>query len=221
MLSSNLFLYAFASCCIPFTLSLSTPSFYSSLPPLSLPSSPKPVLVKFGGNAMTTPELLKSFCEDCAYLRSRRVPLVVVHGGGPMITGLLKRLQIEGEFDQETGVRVSSAEVVSAAEMALGSVGKGLAQSISTPEHPAISLSGRDGRLLKCSRTDPRLGNVGTVEVRGRHALMIALELAKDICSNKSLRSPPLVRRNLPPGRLHVKRMGSSDIPHRMLSGRL
>jgi acetylglutamate kinase len=124
-------------------------------------------VVKYGGNAMTSPELAKLFCEDAAFLRSAGVPLVVVHGGGPMITRLLGELAIPSSFDPETGVRVSDEPTVRAASYALGAVNKNLASAISAAPSPcaAVGLDGRDARLLRCRRQDERLGNVGVVEV--------------------------------------------------------
>lgn len=81
-----------------------------------------------------------------------------------MITSLLTSLSIPTTFDPLTGVRISSPEVVSIAEMALNSVGKTLSSSVSHSGVRGVSLSGRDGRMLKCvPKENGRLGNVGTV----------------------------------------------------------
>jgi len=128
----------------------------------------KIIVVKYGGNAMTSPLLKKQFCEDVAVLQKLGIKLVVVHGGGPQISSMLDKVQVKTTW--EKGLRVSSPEVVEVAEMVLcGSVNKEIANSICNAGGRAVGLSGRDERLLQCTKqlTDDGtdLGLVGKVEV--------------------------------------------------------
>jgi hypothetical protein len=90
------------------------------------------VVVKYGGNAMTSPELALGFCQDVAALQKLGIRVVVVHGGGPQINSMLEKVGIESRF--EGGFRVSTTEVVEVAEMVLcGSVNKGIAARVGVP----------------------------------------------------------------------------------------
>lgn len=112
----------------------------------------KIIVVKYGGNAMESADLSKLFCEDVATLQKLGVKVVVVHGGGPMINGLLKRLNVESRF-AENGMRISTAEVVEGAALALcGEVNKNIANGICNAGGLAIGVSGRDARILECER---------------------------------------------------------------------
>mmetsp|Transcript_30797 Transcript_30797/g.65512 ORF Transcript_30797/g.65512 Transcript_30797/m.65512 type:complete len:344 (+) Transcript_30797:128-1159(+) len=126
------------------------------------------VVVKYGGNAMTTPELATLFCEDVASLQSLGLRVVVVHGGGPMINAMLEKVGVESRF--EGGMRVSTPEVVDVAAMVLcGSVNKDIASGIVRAGGRALGLSGRDDGLLRCEKLwggedeSLDLGNVGQV----------------------------------------------------------
>lgn len=109
------------------------------------------VVVKYGGNAMTSPELFDGFCQDVATLQKLGVKLCVVHGGGPQISKMLARTGVESRF--ENGLRVSTREVVEVAEMVLcGSVNKDIAAGICRAGGRAIGLSGKDCTLLQCTK---------------------------------------------------------------------
>jgi len=87
------------------------------------------ILVKFGGNAMGNAELTRQFARDIVLLRQFGMRPVVVHGGGPQIGSMLKRLGIETKFVD--GLRVSDLETVEVAEMVLsGLINKSLVQAI-------------------------------------------------------------------------------------------
>ncbi len=73
----------------------------------------KVVVVKYGGNAMTDDTLRRAFAADMAFLRNCGIHPVVVHGGGPQITAMLRRLGIEGDF--KGGFRVTTPEVLDVA----------------------------------------------------------------------------------------------------------
>jgi acetylglutamate kinase len=103
------------------------------------------VVVKYGGHAMTDPELSKSFAADCALMQSLGVRLVVVHGGGPQINAMLKKLEIKSEF--VAGLRVTCPATMDAAEMVLcGSINKQIASSITLAGGRAVGLSGKEDK---------------------------------------------------------------------------
>lgn len=109
----------------------------------------KTIVVKYGGNAMTSEELKEKFCEDVAALQNLGIRMVVVHGGGPQINKMLEKVGVESRF--EGGMRVSSKEVVEVAEMVLcGSVNKEISSKICSKGGRAIGLSGRDESILQC-----------------------------------------------------------------------
>ena len=122
----------------------------------------KVVVVKYGGAAMTDPKLADSFAEDVVLMRSVGMQPVVVHGGGPQISDLMRRLGKEPEFIE--GLRVTDAETVDIARMALvGKVNPGIVASINRHGPHAIGLSGEDAALLTVHQHDARLGFVGEV----------------------------------------------------------
>jgi len=128
----------------------------------------KTIVVKYGGNAMTSQDLKDKFCEDVAALQNLGIRVVVVHGGGPQINAMLEKVGVESRF--EGGMRVSSKEVVDVAEMVLcGSVNKEIASKICSAGGRAIGLSGRDDSLLQCTKQENKdgydLGFVGKVEI--------------------------------------------------------
>lgn len=107
------------------------------------------IVVKYGGNAMTSEELKDKFCEDVAALQKMGIRMVVVHGGGPQINSMLEKVGVESRF--EGGMRVSSKDVVDVAEMVLcGSVNKEISSKICSKGGRAIGLSGRDESILQC-----------------------------------------------------------------------
>lgn len=125
------------------------------------------VVVKYGGNAMTSPELAQGFCQDVAALQKLGIRVIVVHGGGPQISNMLEKVQVESRF--EGGMRVSSKEVVEVAEMVLcGVVNKQIASAICSEGGRAIGISGRDDSLLQCTKESNKdgldLGYVGKIE---------------------------------------------------------
>jgi acetylglutamate kinase len=113
----------------------------------------KTIVVKYGGNAMTSNDLKDKFCEDVAALQQLGIRMVVVHGGGPQINAMLEKVGVESRF--EGGLRVSSKEVVDVAEMVLcGSVNKEISSKICSKGGRAIGLSGRDDSLLQCVKEE-------------------------------------------------------------------
>jgi acetylglutamate kinase len=121
----------------------------------------KVVLVKYGGNAMA--EDLTSFAEDIVLMQSVGMRPVVVHGGGPQIGALLKRLGKESEF--RNGLRVTDSETLDVARMVLvGKVNRDIVSAINVHAPIAVGVSGEDASLLVASAKDPELGFVGDVD---------------------------------------------------------
>ena len=121
------------------------------------------VVIKYGGHAMDKPDLSSAFATDLAQLSEQGMGFVVVHGGGPQISALLKRLNIESHFVD--GLRVTDPATMEAAEMVLcGQVNKAVVSEFAQQGVRAAGISGRDGGLLRATVKNPALGLVGTVE---------------------------------------------------------
>jgi len=125
------------------------------------------VVIKYGGAAMTDPELKVEFARDIALLKYVGVNPVIVHGGGPEITAFMDRLNLPVEFVD--GLRVSDEETVELAKMVLvGKVNKDIVLSINRHGQPAVGLSGDDGLLFRCSRlaapSGQDIGFVGRID---------------------------------------------------------
>ena len=125
--------------------------------------------MKFGGNAMVSPELQRAFAEDMVYLRYAGIRPVVVHGGGPQISSMLDRLAIPSEF--KGGYRVTSTEAISVVRMVLtGQINPQLVAKINAHGPHAAGLSGEDAGLFGGRRrgvviegVEHDLGRVGDV----------------------------------------------------------
>jgi len=121
--------------------------------------SGKTVVVKYGGNAMSDLEL---FAQDVVLMRLVGMKPVVVHGGGPQISDLMRRLGKEPVFVD--GLRVTDAETVDIVRMALlGKVNREVVGAVNRHGPYAIGLSGEDAGLVTVRQRDPRLGFVGDV----------------------------------------------------------
>ncbi|NNJ67834.1 MAG: acetylglutamate kinase [Boseongicola sp.] len=119
------------------------------------------VVIKFGGHAMVDDDAMDGFARDIVLMRQVGVNPVVVHGGGPMINDMLKRLNIKSEF--VNGKRVTDAATVEVVEAVLsGLVNKRIVQAINRQGGRAVGLSGKDSNLMMCDQTDAALGFVGT-----------------------------------------------------------
>ena len=117
----------------------------------------KTIVIKYGGNAMVTPALQNAVMEDICLMRQVGMRVVLVHGGGPDISGTLKRLGKETVF--KNGLRVTDQETVDVAQMVLaGKVGKNLVNLINSKGGRAIGICGLDGRLIEARPKDPELG---------------------------------------------------------------
>jgi len=115
--------------------------------------SGRTLVVKYGGNAMTSPELQRAFAEDVVFLRYAGVRVVVVHGGGPQITAHLDRLGVDSEF--RGGLRVTTPETVQVVRMVLvGDVNPSVVGLLNAHGPFAVGLSGEDARLFTAERRD-------------------------------------------------------------------
>jgi len=118
------------------------------------------VVIKLGGHAMGSDEAMMEFARDVVLMRQVGVNPVIVHGGGPMINDMLKRLGIKSEF--VNGKRVTDSATMEVVEMVLaGLVNAKIVQAISTQGGRAVGVSGKDSGLIICEPEDPALGLVG------------------------------------------------------------
>jgi len=110
----------------------------------------KTIVVKYGGNAMTDPQLQDSFARDVVLLKLVGMNPVVVHGGGPQINELLKKVGKQGEFIQ--GMRVTDEETMDVVEMVLGKVNKDIVNLINKHGGKAVGLTGQDGAFIRAEK---------------------------------------------------------------------
>jgi acetylglutamate kinase len=122
----------------------------------------KIVVIKYGGNAMTDDTLRRAFAADMAFLRNCGIHPVVVHGGGPQITAMLRRLGIDkGDF--KGGFRVTTPEVLDVARMVLfGQVGRELVNLINAHGPYAVGITGEDAQLFTAVRRSVTVDGVAT-----------------------------------------------------------
>lgn len=121
----------------------------------------KIVVVKYGGNAMTDDLLKAAFAADMVFLRNVGSYPVVVHGGGPQISAMLKKLGIAGDF--KGGFRVTTPEVLDVARMVLfGQVGRELVNLINGHGPYAVGLTGEDAQLFTAVRRSVTVDGVAT-----------------------------------------------------------
>lgn len=132
------------------------------------------MVIKYGGNAMTSEPLRRAFAQDIVFLHHCGIHPVVLHGGGPQINTMLEKLGIESEF--RGGLRVTTAEAMDVVRMVLtGQVGRELVGLVNSHGPYAVGLSGEDAGLFRAHRRttvvdgeEVDLGLVG--EVDGVHA---------------------------------------------------
>ncbi|SDT06993.1 acetylglutamate kinase [Pseudomonas oryzae] len=152
--------------------------------------SGKTLVVKYGGNAMESEELKTSFARDIVLMKAVGINPVVVHGGGPQIGDLLKRLSIESHFVD--GMRVTDSATMDVVEMVLGGqVNKDIVNLINQHGGSAIGLTGKDAGLIKAKKlkvsrqtpemTQPEIIDIGHVgEVVGVNVELINMLVAGD-----------------------------------------
>ncbi len=124
--------------------------------------SNKIIVVKYGGNAMINEDLKKAVMGDLVLLSLIGIKVVLVHGGGPEISDMLKRVGKKSEF--VNGLRVTDEETVDIVQMVLaGKVNKSLVNLLQNTGGKAIGLCGADGHLIEAKQLDPQLGYVGEI----------------------------------------------------------
>ena len=147
----------------------------------------KTVVIKYGGNAMTEEHLKHGFAKDVVLLKLVGLNPVIVHGGGPQINDLLKRVGKEGEFIQ--GMRVTDRETMDIVEMVLGGlVNKEIVSLINHHGGKAVGLTGKDGEFIRARKLKVKskdkadefidIGQVG--EVVGIDPALVSLLDSKD-----------------------------------------
>ena len=111
----------------------------------------KTLVIKYGGNAMESEELKTGFARDIVLMKAVGINPVVVHGGGPQIGDLLKRLAIESHFID--GMRVTDAQTMDVVEMVLGGqVNKDIVNLINQHGGKAVGLTGKDGNFIRAKK---------------------------------------------------------------------
>ncbi len=116
------------------------------------------VVVKYGGHAMGEEEMARSFARDIVLMEQTAINPVVVHGGGPQIGGMLKRLGIKSEFSD--GLRITDAATIEVVEMVLaGSINKQIVGFINAAGGKAVGLSGKDGNMVKARKLTRRVAD--------------------------------------------------------------
>jgi acetylglutamate kinase len=118
------------------------------------------IVIKYGGHAMGEEEAARAFARDIVLLEQTAINPVVVHGGGPQIAAMLKRLDIKSEFVD--GLRVTDAATMQVVEMVLsGAINKQIVGYINGAGGKAVGLSGKDGNLVVARKVSDALGFVG------------------------------------------------------------
>ena len=116
------------------------------------------VVVKYGGHAMGEEEMARSFARDVVLMEQTAINPVVVHGGGPQIGEMLKRLGIKSEFAD--GLRITDAATIEIVEMVLaGSINKQIVGFINAAGGKAIGLCGKDGNMVVAKKVTRRVAD--------------------------------------------------------------
>lgn len=126
------------------------------------------VVIKFGGHAMGDEALSDAFAQDIVYLKQSGVNPIVVHGGGPQIADMLKKLDIKSDFVH--GLRVTDKATVEIVEMVLtGKINKEIVSAINRQGGKAVGISGKDANLMIAKKItempDPKTNKIGKVDI--------------------------------------------------------
>ena len=122
----------------------------------------KTIVVKYGGNAMISEELRRAVMSDIILLSLVGIRVVVVHGGGPEISDMLKRLNHKSQFVD--GLRYTDEETMEVVQSVLcGKVNKNLVAQLNRLGGQAVGLCGMDGQLFQAVQLDPKYGLVGRI----------------------------------------------------------
>lgn len=142
----------------------------------------KTVVIKYGGNAMIDPELTRKIMQDVTLLKYVGVNPILVHGGGPDISAMLKKTGVSSSF--HNGLRITDMATMEIAQMVLaGKLGKDIASQLGALGGKAISLCGKDAQLLKVRKKPPLpdgvdLGQVGDI-------VSVNTKLLKMLCADE------------------------------------
>ena len=133
----------------------------------------KIIVVKYGGNAMINEELKNAVMGDLVLLSTVGIKVVLVHGGGPEISGMLNKIGKKSEF--VNGLRVTDAETADIVlQILAGKINKTLVNHLQNSGGKAVGLSGMDGHLIEAEIKDPALGFVGEITDMLNEALINA-----------------------------------------------
>ncbi|MGN0680221.1 MAG: acetylglutamate kinase [Oscillospiraceae bacterium] len=122
----------------------------------------KVVVVKYGGNAMTNDRLKQAVMQDIVLLSLVGIKVVLVHGGGPEINDMLKKVGKESKF--VNGLRYTDEETIDIVQMVLaGKVNKDLVSMLESHGGKAMGLCGLDGKMIEAEMLNPELGLVGEI----------------------------------------------------------
>jgi len=135
----------------------------------------KIIAIKYGGNAMINEELKMQVMQDIVLLSYLGIKVVLIHGGGPEISALLKKVGKQSEFVD--GLRVTDRETVDYVQMALaGKVNKDLVNLLQVHGGKVMGISGIDGGMIRAEIKDERLGFVGEIKQVNPAPIMTLLE---------------------------------------------
>lgn len=144
--------------------------------PYILKYKDKIIVIKYGGNAMVDENLKKLVMEDVVMLTSLGMKVVLVHGGGPEISSMLKKVGKESKFIN--GLRVTDTETMDiVASVLAGKVNKYLVNQLNLAGGNAIGLCGADGNMIKALPLNPELGYVGQITDINTNVILDALDM--------------------------------------------
>jgi acetylglutamate kinase len=144
--------------------------------PYILKYKDKIMVIKYGGNAMVDENLKRLVMEDVVMLSSLGMKVVLVHGGGPEISAMLKKINKQSEF--VNGLRVTDGETMDVFTQVLaGKLNKSLVNQLNLAGGKAIGLSGVDAGMIEALPKDPKLGYVGTITEIKTEVILDALTL--------------------------------------------
>jgi acetylglutamate kinase len=142
----------------------------------------KMIIIKYGGSAMKDPKLKRSFIEDIVFMNLVGMNIIIVHGGGPSINKMLKKLDIKPKFFK--GFRVTDEETMEIVEMVLaGKVNKDIVNNIQIQGVNAIGLSGKDGNLLQAQKKTIDGEDIGFVG----EVVDVNINLLQEIVKNSAI----------------------------------
>ena len=144
--------------------------------PYILKYKDKIMVIKYGGNAMVDENLKRLVMEDVVMLSSLGMKVVLVHGGGPEISSMLKKINKQSEF--VNGLRVTDGETMDIVTQVLaGKLNKSLVNQLNLAGGKAIGLSGVDAGMIEALPKDPKLGYVGTITEINTDIMLDSLRL--------------------------------------------